>query len=230
MKNKLLIYCLWFIFLGVVSLILIWWRQIWDNTQNIQMDEWKDRETNTEENVEKNIDLQKKEIENVINDNNNFDDYFLKEIPSDYTWRIYTVNTIWEVMYFSWYEPLLYKDNIHWLKILLSENFVFTEPKIYFFNAEYNQNLIMISLKKNWEYLNDFDSYFVIRIIDNSNKHEVDDYMVFYKDGYIWTNNKYSFFFIPSWVDYNVIYPRWKYISKGDLLNQLFLWFSVFNI
>lgn len=49
------------------------------------MDEWKDRETNTEENVEKNIDLQKKEIENVINDNNNFDDYFLKEIPSDYT-------------------------------------------------------------------------------------------------------------------------------------------------
>ena len=103
MKNKLLIYCLWFIFLGVVSLILIWWRQIWDNTQNIQMDEWKDRETNTEENVEKNIDLQKKEIENVINDNNNFDDYFLKEIPSDYTWRIYTVNTIWEVMYFSWY-------------------------------------------------------------------------------------------------------------------------------
>lgn len=49
------------------------------------MDEWKDRETNAEENVEKNIDLQKKEIENVINDNNNFDDYLLKEIPSDYT-------------------------------------------------------------------------------------------------------------------------------------------------
>lgn len=160
--------------------------------------------------------------------------FISKEIPSNYSWRVYTVDkkNMDVPYYFSWFEPLLYEDKIYWIKILLSENFHYSHPKIYHVqDSQYDDQFIYISLLSNWEYFDDnYNTRYEITIINNNNKKRLKEYENFYWDSFIWKNNKYSFYFISPFVESDVIYPWGEYFGKNRLKQQLFLWFSFFNI
>lgn len=156
-----------------------------------------------------------------------------KEIPSNYSWRVYVVDRTNKdsPYYFSWFEPLLYDDRVYWIKILLSENFAYSYPKIYHaYDPQYNDKFIYISLLSKWEYLeNNYNTRYEITIIDNDNKERLNVYNSFYWDSFIWKNSKYSFYFISPFVESDIVYPWGEYYSKNRLKQQLFLWFWFFN-
>lgn len=140
-------------------------------------------------------------------------------------WEIISENT-WNFYYFSGSQPIIIRDLIHWIDMLLSDEF--SKNSCIAFLTHGDEEDIWISALVNWEY-SYFNANSSIRIdINKNDSGDIPAHFNFYGSWYLWKNNKYTFFLVDSAMIRNLYYNDYK--DYTEYLNKLFLWFKIFDI
>lgn len=166
-----------------------------------------------------------------------------QDIPENFSWDVvelknYWITTkLWEIIvhpeniyYFTWTEPVLIRDSIHWIDVLLSKDFSKYSPRIFIYHdADVFSEWLWISSLVDWEY-SDFNANSSISItMDKNGSEDIPWHFDFYGSWYLWKNNKYTFFLIDSSAMIRNLYYK-DHKEYGEYLNNLFLWFKLINI